>query len=355
MEGTVLRYGVPYMGSKNSIAPWVISHLPPATTLYDLFCGGCAITHAALLSGKWRKVVANDIDGDMPRFFLHCANGGMRGENRWISHEDFHRLKDEDIYVRIAWSFGSDQRTYLYGEDLEPWKKALFRALVFRDYSLTDEFCPAFKEAVDDESFAKRYKKTLSRATTSILVPEARVMKFTPKGKDDTMVAPAWAINKFLKQPTEGDKMDELRNTKTLQRVDNLQRLDRLQNLEKLKPRLGMLSVSSMSYDEVPIPDPANSVIYCDPPYFSTEQKQYRKLGEAGFDYERFYDFCGRQEALTVISEFDMPLDRFALVAERERMTGAAGIGAVTSVERLFVPIHQRNEYYQRMGRLQLF
>lgn len=34
------NYGMPYKGSKNSIAKWVLENLPPAETLYDLFGGG---------------------------------------------------------------------------------------------------------------------------------------------------------------------------------------------------------------------------------------------------------------------------------------------------------------------------
>ena len=43
-----MRYGLPYMGSKNKIAEWVLSYLPQADNFYDLFCGGCAITHCAI-------------------------------------------------------------------------------------------------------------------------------------------------------------------------------------------------------------------------------------------------------------------------------------------------------------------
>lgn len=35
-----MRYGLPYKGSKNSIAEWIVDELPPAETFVDLFCGG---------------------------------------------------------------------------------------------------------------------------------------------------------------------------------------------------------------------------------------------------------------------------------------------------------------------------
>lgn len=30
-----MRYGTPYKGSKNAIAPWVVEHLPAAETFVD--------------------------------------------------------------------------------------------------------------------------------------------------------------------------------------------------------------------------------------------------------------------------------------------------------------------------------
>ena len=35
-----MRYGVPYTGSKNGIAKWVIDNLPRAKNLIDVFAGG---------------------------------------------------------------------------------------------------------------------------------------------------------------------------------------------------------------------------------------------------------------------------------------------------------------------------
>ena len=33
-----MRFGLPYKGSKNKIAPWIISNLPSADVFVDLFC-----------------------------------------------------------------------------------------------------------------------------------------------------------------------------------------------------------------------------------------------------------------------------------------------------------------------------
>lgn len=54
-------YGVPYQGSKNRIAEDIIALLPTGKRLVDLFAGGCAITHCALLFGKWETILSNDL------------------------------------------------------------------------------------------------------------------------------------------------------------------------------------------------------------------------------------------------------------------------------------------------------
>ena len=125
-----MNYGLPYKGSKNSIAKWVISNLPASHTFVDLFAGGCAVTHAAILSGKFGRFIANDIT-EYPQVFRDAIDGKYRNECRWISREDFFRLKDIDPYVRLCWSFGNDMKTYMYAPEVERFKKhmhAIFSA-----------------------------------------------------------------------------------------------------------------------------------------------------------------------------------------------------------------------------------
>lgn len=122
------KYGLPYQGSKNKLAERIVALLPPATHLYDVFAGGCAVTHAALLSGKFKEVHANDIT-DSVTLFEDALNGKYENESRWISREDFFRLKDSDPYVRIVWSFGNNQQGYLYSKEIEPYKKAVHEML----------------------------------------------------------------------------------------------------------------------------------------------------------------------------------------------------------------------------------
>lgn len=127
-----MRYGLPYMGSKNDLAERICGILPPADTLIDLFAGGCAITHRALLAGKWRRIIANDIT-DAPTLFRDAALGKYRGCDRWVGRDEFNAFKDVDPFVRLCWSFGNDQKSYLYSMELEPYKRAVHRLMFAPD------------------------------------------------------------------------------------------------------------------------------------------------------------------------------------------------------------------------------
>lgn len=129
-----MNYGLPYKGSKNKLATRIVDLLPRRKHFYDLFCGGCAVTHAAMLSNKWEHFTINDLNWQCPTLFVDALNGKYKNDTRWISREDFFRLKDSDPYVAFVWSFGNNQKTYLYSQDIEPLKRAIHFALFFGDY-----------------------------------------------------------------------------------------------------------------------------------------------------------------------------------------------------------------------------
>ena len=135
-----MNFGMPYKGSKNRIAENLIKQLPPARHFYDLFGGGGAMTHCALLSGKYQYIHYNELDSLVFKGFQMFVNGGFKNENRWISREDFNSLKDSDPYVALCFSFGNDLRTYLYSKENEKFKKAAHCSICFNDESLLSEY-----------------------------------------------------------------------------------------------------------------------------------------------------------------------------------------------------------------------
>lgn len=152
-----MKYGLPYKGSKNKLAERIVSLLPQADHLIDLFCGGCAVTHCALLRRKWPHVHINDIDWRPVTLFRDALAGRYQDETRWISREDFQRLKDTDPYVAIVWSFGNNMRDYLYSQDIEPLKRAIHYAMFYGDYEPARELGHdlSFIQPIDD--LQKRY------------------------------------------------------------------------------------------------------------------------------------------------------------------------------------------------------
>lgn len=151
-----MKYGLPYKGSKNKLAERIVRLLPKRIHLVDLFCGGCAVSHAAMVMGKYKHIHINDINWMCPTLFIDAINGKYNNESRWISREEFFRLKDTDPYVAVVWSFGNNMRDYLYSREIEPLKKAIHYALFFSDYSLA-------KELGHDLSFIERIKDLQKR------------------------------------------------------------------------------------------------------------------------------------------------------------------------------------------------
>ena len=69
------KYGIPYMGSKDKIADDILSVLPRGKRFVDLFGGGFAMSHAALLSGKYEQVFYNELNPLLPKLIKDTLAG----------------------------------------------------------------------------------------------------------------------------------------------------------------------------------------------------------------------------------------------------------------------------------------
>lgn len=298
-----MRYGLPYQGSKNAIAEKLVGVLPCADNFYDLFAGGCAITHRAMIDGRWKNYYANDID-NIPTLFFDAVNGKYKDEKRWISREDFARLKDADLYVSLCWSFGNNRKAYLYSKEIEPWKKALHYARVLGDNSLLSDF------GIKSDGSTKNIKKHHDEY-------KDKYIKWYIKNVQD---------NNFC-----GKINTDLSRLEHLERLKNLQLLE---HIERLKAYKQSLEISQKSYDEVEIKP--NSVIYCDIPY---ENTMGYKSGD--FDFKKFYDWASNQTELVFISSYHISDDRF-VEADGWNKTMLFSLTNATGIERLFVPKGQQ-------------
>ena len=309
----VENYGLPYTGSKSKIAHWVIDNLPHGRVLIDAFAGGCAITHRALLSQKWQTIIANDINCKYTQLFLDAVQGKYRDERRWISREDFERLKAKDAMVACCWSFGNNLQGYMYSQGIEPYKRALHYAIVFNDFEPMQDIMPEVAQAVHDA--VHWIRNTHDRRITAQKVIVKTLKQLTGDNYFHSVIQ---------NNPLYRTIRHTSRNTPSLERLQSLERLERLQSLESLErlERLERLRVTSLSYDEIDIPD--NSVIYCDPPYHASDNSLYE--GTARFDHRAFYDWCVRVSKTNpiFISEYSIEDDRFEVVAEKQKMTSMA-------------------------------
>lgn len=300
------RYGIPYMGSKNSIAQWILQFLPRAENFYDLFCGGCAITHAAIEQNKYRRYFINDIKPDMPKGFVDCINGKYINDHRWISREDFDLLKGgDDLLVNVCFSFGNnwEKGGYAYGKELEPYKKAIHYAVLFNEYNLLNDLF-------------------------GVEVPE-HISQINDK------LERYYLIRKLIRDCSDLGKERKFHSLGNLERIQSLERLNTLISLSDLRKRNSDIIWSSKSYDEVEILD--NSVIYCDIPY-----KDTKTYSENAFDHDKFYDWCLKQTKPVFVSEYNMPSDKFVCIGEKLKQVKMSGQDKTqSSIERIFVPIHQ--------------
>lgn len=374
------QYGVPYMGSKNGIAEKVIASFPKAGHFYDVFAGGCAITHATLLLGGFRHYHANDLDGAGLRLFLAAVRGEYRDEQRWISREDFERLKESDPYVRLCWSFGNRARNYLYSREIEPWKRALHHARVLGDCSLFrqmgigtdgsradiitrgDEYRRLYiRWWLSQQKYTRdELDRLIERCEGDIKVQEEELRRYL-LGALKASGLTQREVGRRLGTQMEGHYFGRSQwSFPTEEHYRRMQAfmplLDKDYNevvgLHELRQGLQSLqSLETTFKDYRRLEIEPDSVIYCDPPYKGTAGYGDKGTETAAFDHGDFYRWCLGQEGLVIISEYGMPKADFVCVGAVRKASLLSGKGNATAVERLFVPRAQLGRYAEALRR----
>lgn len=252
-----MRYGIPYQGSKNAIAEKVVNFLPFGDCLVDIFAGGCAITHAALLSCKWDKVIANDL-GEAPQIFKAAIDGQFKGYATVPDRAQFFAEKDADPVMALLYSFGNDGSSYLWGKDIEGVKVYASRML-----SAPSEY----ERRMYYKRFMRELKEYMDKyCTTKLSTPN-------------------------------GDGAAKLQGLEALERLERLQALERLQGLQGLE-------VLQLDYRQVRIP--SGAVVYADPPYRDTSQDCNHSGHE--FDFAAFDEWLAEVDFPVYVSEYTCPV-----------------------------------------------
>ena len=135
-----MSFGLPYCGSKNKIASWVVEAIAPEGSLFstrkeyecfvDVFFGGGAISHYLLENkrSRFKRIIANDIL-PMPSLFESIMKGKVDlTKYTQITREEFMRnkalpIQEQDQIIALCYSFGNNRTDYMYS--IEDSKKPL--------------------------------------------------------------------------------------------------------------------------------------------------------------------------------------------------------------------------------------
>lgn len=292
------NYGIPYMGSKSKICQDIAFYFPDAENFYDLFGGGFAVTHYMMTqeSDRYKTFHFNEIKFGVVDLIKRAIAGEFNYDvfkPVWISREDF--FASDDAYVKVCWSFGNNQRNYMFGKNIEAYKKSMHQAVIFDEFDELAEMTLGFKcwpkelATIKQKRFYLRQKIEHYRVTK---IPEH--------------------LHKFLSE-------------KQLTQLPPFSRLERLQQLEQLE----RLRMTALDYRNVKILP--NSIVYCDIPYF--EKGNYQN----NFSHQEFFDWAATRDFPVYVSEYNIDDPRFKLVFQIEKRStlSATGFGG-EKIERLY-------------------
>ena len=351
-------WGLPYMGSKNSIAKDVVNALPSGERLVDLFAGGCAITDYALKNtNKFSRFLVNDINGWSPQTYVKALAGGFKDEERWISRKDFFRLKDTDPYVNICFSFGNNLKCYMYNPELEPYKRALHHIIFWENYGPMEELCPQVVDIIKEYCKGKDRKGrrlATGYAVTDHIKQKGSVeywhsnpmfrsvkVKWSPerRGLKGSELANN-ALKDIAPQPmlVSLERLERLESLESLERLERLQRLQSLQSLESLERLQSIvqhdsnIETSSISYADYAYRD--GDVVYCDPPYKNTQDYGIK------FDSYAFWEWVRTRNFPVYVSEYQAPDDFVSVWSKKKRVLLNGESITAPRIENIFV--HKR-------------
>lgn len=230
------HYGIPYMGSKqklvDKIIPFILERHPDVQHFYDLFGGGAAASLYAVRKYPNINVYYNELSKAIGSLLEYIRDGG-KIPDEFISRSDFEsKYTGDDWYaglLQTCWTFGNNQKSYLYGTDIEDFKQKLSELVTTGtgDIKYLENFVNDFVE--------KKYKNTVN---TNILINKT---KYTTQYQRRIVVS------------------------RQIDQVGALQHLSRIERLQKIQemPRIKNLNITyGLSYESVPILERERESLY---------------------------------------------------------------------------------------------
>ena len=276
------------MGGKRKLAPKILDKImldnPNCKYFYDLFGGGGAVSFEALQRGL--NVTYNELNAGVVSLLRDIKENGVTEKYyKWVSRETFNAHKNDDDWFgglcKVVWSFGNDQKNYLFGRHIEEQKKQAHELVV---NNKSCNICGIEFSALDGYTINER-----RLAFRKIIIDKKK-------------------------------RFD-------IERLHQLQQLEQLLQLQQLG-QLGQLDILNKSAFDVLISTPVNeTVIYLDPPYKNTgeyaEKMCHDELGE--------YIASSPYTIYVSSYEFDLPC-----VAEYEHRSTLSATANNKVIEKLF-------------------
>ena len=143
------------------------------------------------------------------------------------------------------------------------------------------------------------------------------------------------------------ENLERTKQGKSIERLQNLQSMEatkQSKNVESLAQQENLLrsknitasniSITSVSYDEIDLPEPSETVIICDPPYRNTQGYQVE------FDNDKFEQWCidrAKEGYEVFVCEYNIENPAFEEVWSKEVINGGGGNkNQKRSIEKLY-------------------
>ena len=353
----IRKYGVAYQGSKSKIADEIISKLPNKKYFIDAFSGGGALAHCALESGKFENIIANDLQTKdiLEANFLWTPEQHLEFQKKWITKEEFEQTNN--LYIKTCWSFSNNRKAYIYSKNCYEYKRRLHNAICFGNYKEFEDYCGIDLSEIDSYDDLNERRKAVKRVILKALKPyssEESINSNThiPKKIYDAILGgnKDWRELQTIESREQDKCVKNLQRNKHSKNVANILRLANLEetkqgkNVKSLAQQENLLrsksitasniSITSVSYDEINLPNPNETVIICDPPYRDTQGYQIE------FDNDKFEQWCidkAKEGYEVFVCEYNIKNPAFEEVWSKEVVNcGGGNKNQKRSVEKLY-------------------
>ena len=299
-----MRYGIVHLGSKESILHiirYIFEREYRKKNFIDLFCGGLSVTNYALLHTNF-NVFANDLNIYLMSLYeaILMKNPELEiAKYEWVSREKFQDVYEHPEkypywfigYVLQVWSFGCNQKDYLYAREIEEGKHALHEAIVNNDFSLI------------------RQNKNFDGFTVPAHIADIDYRKSPTKRQ---------AFLRVFRDFTKSKMGLQKKYLSRLRQMESLQQTEHLDAVSRISPEISRLMLFKQDWYDLYISLPERvlreSFIYCDPPYEGAKEYLFGK----GFNYDFFWHWFRHCPYSVYVSSYTAPPDIKPLITEKK-------------------------------------